>query len=139
MHHPSPSHARHDLLLIAGARRGDLTGTERDRAQALVGTCTALRGPPSRPDRDRRRDARPPGPRDGAARLPPLRRSRRRDSGAAAGFEPSSRPFSGARSAWRPVAAAFTSLGVAGLLVAAFLPGMLGSAASHRAGARAIR
>jgi hypothetical protein len=39
-------------------------------------------------------------------------------------------PFSGARSATRPVAAAFTTLGVAGLLLATLLPGALGSAGS---------
>jgi hypothetical protein len=48
------------------------------------------------------------------------------------------RPFASGQSATKPMAAAFTSLGIAGLLVATFVPALLGgSAASAPAGAPA--
>lgn len=124
-----PSHAQHDAILVAGHAAGDLDDSARARAQALVDACL--------PCADLHRDliaiaaatrALPnlaPAPRDfrldaeHAARL-------RRGSWLRAAL----RPFGSARSATRPLAAAFTSLGIAGLFVATIMPGLLGSAAS---------
>jgi hypothetical protein len=125
---PPADHANHDSLLIAGHAAGDLRFSERPRAEALLQSCAAcadLHGdllaiatathalPPIAATRDFRLDP------DQAARL-------RRGSW----LRGLLRPFGAAGSSLRPMAAAFTSLGVAGLLVATILPSLLGGAAS---------
>jgi hypothetical protein len=132
MHHPNhDDHTRHDLTLIAGHAAGDLIDSERTVAETLLATCT--------PCADLHRDllaiatatralpARATANRD--FRLAPEQAERlRRGSWLRAAL----RPFATAHSAVRPMAAAFTSLGIAGLLVATVIPGLLGSAASSR-------
>jgi hypothetical protein len=124
----NPDHAQHDTTLIAGHAAGDLSDTQVSTATALLARCpdcttlhrdlvalsAATRALPrhARAPRDYRLTA------DQAASL-------RRGSWLRALL----RPF-GAVQAARPMAAAFTSLGVAGLLVAAFVPGLLGGAAA---------
>ena len=136
MHHTNHAHhARHDLTLIAGHAAGDLSETDRLRADALISSCT--------PCADVRRDLVSiaaatrslPAPamlvRD--FRLLPEQAERlRRGSWLRAAL----RPFAAQGSVARPMAAAFTSLGLAGLLVAAVIPGLLGSAAGAPGGAR---
>jgi len=122
-------HARHDPTLIAGHAAGDLSSSDVAAAADLVSTCTscaelhrdllalsvATRALPrvARAPRDFRITA------DQAARL-----HHRTWVGSLL------RPFASAHSVTRPLAAAFTSVGVAGLLVAMFVPGLLGGAAS---------
>lgn len=130
MQHPNPGHADHDLILIAGHSAGDLVDSERARAQALVDAC------PSCADlyRDliaiaratRALPKRATLPRD--FRLTPEHAAHlRRKSWLRAALA----PLSAARSATRPMAVAFTSLGLVGLLVVTLLPGLGGSAASY--------
>ena len=130
MQHPNPAnpnHPSHDSTLIAGLAAGDLTDSERARATALVDACTpcaelhrdllaiavATRTLPNlaTAPRDFRLNA------EQAARL-------RRGSWIRAAL----RPFGSSRSATRPIAAAFTSLGIAGVFVVTILPGLLGGA-----------
>ena len=133
MHRPNPAalsdHARHDATLIARHAAGDLVDSERLRADVLLAECrhcadleedllaiaaaTRELPAPAAISRDFRLTP------EVAARL---RRGSwlRRLLG----------PFEPSPSAVRPLAAAFTSIGAAGLLLAAFLPGMLGSPAS---------
>lgn len=133
MQHPNPAdhpnHVLHDATLVAGHAAGDLSDSETARAQVLIDSClpcadlhrdliaiaTATRALPNlaTAPRDFRLDA------EQAARLT-------RGSWLRAAL----RPFGSARSATRPMAAAFTSLGIAGLLVITFMPGLFGSAAS---------
>jgi hypothetical protein len=123
-------HNDHDLTLVAAHAAGDLSGPDRARAQATLDTCTVCTAihadlisiaaatralpKPARAPRDFRLSV------DQAARL-------RRGSWLRAFLA----PLASAGSATRPLAAAFTSLGIAGLLVVAFMPGLLGSAASR--------
>lgn len=130
MHHLNHAdHPRHDLTLIAGHAAGDLPDTDRVHADVLLSSCapcadlhrdliviaaaTRSLPAPALPARDFRLD------REQAERL-------RRGSWLRAAL----RPFAASRSAVRPMAAAFTSLGLAGLLVAIFIPSLFGSAAS---------
>lgn len=129
-----PNHPDHDLNLIAGHAAGDLVESQRARAQALLDTCNdcadlnrdlitiaaATRSLPNLAT----------APRD-------FRLSHEQAAQLARGnwLRRVLAPFGAARSATRPIAAAFTSLGIAGLLVATILPGMLGSAASGPTGA----
>src|SRR5262245_43957955 len=118
MHQPNPvDHARHDLDLIAAHVAGDLSDLERVRADQLLQSCTscaelrreliaiaaATRALPrmASAPRDFRLTV------DQAARL-------RRGSWLRRVLE----PFARTRSAVRPMAAALTGLGFAGLLVA---------------------
>lgn len=128
MHHStSADHVSHDLALIADHAAGDLSDSDRVRADALLSSCNpcadvrrdlvaiaaATRALPARamPDRD--------------FRLAPERAERlRRGSWLRAAL----RPFASSGSAVRPMAAAFTSLGLAGLLVAIVIPSLFGSA-----------
>jgi anti-sigma factor RsiW len=119
-------HHDHDLALIAALAAGDLTEPDRARAQATLDRCTectaihadlvalaaATRALPkhARAPRDFRLSP------DQAARL-------RRGSWLRAFLA----PLASAGSVTRPLAAAFTSLGVAGLLVVAVMPGLLGA------------
>jgi hypothetical protein len=132
MHHPiHADHAQHDLDLIAGHAAGDLSDTDRASAERLLASCApcdalqrdltaiaaathALPAPAASP-RDFQLD---PGQAERLLRGSWLRQVLR--------------PF-GARSAVRPMAAAFTSLGIAGLFVATMLPGIGGFAAGPAA------
>ncbi|HTK43925.1 MAG TPA: hypothetical protein VL749_01050 [Patescibacteria group bacterium] len=129
MHHSIPAeHAQHDLDLIAGHAAGDLTDTERKRADDLVRSCTSCA--------DLRRDLlaiaaatrtlpAPASPRD--FRLTPTQAARLRRGGWRKSLL---RPFAAPRSAVRPMAMAFTSLGLAGLFVANILPSLFGGMAA---------
>lgn len=123
----TPHHAQHDATLIAGFAAGDLTAVERTRAQSLVDACTecsSLRDdlvaiasathalPAARAPRDFRISA------EQAARL-------RRTGWLGTLLA----PFAGSRSAAKPLATAFTTLGLVGVFVAAAIPGMTGGAA----------
>ena len=122
-------HDTHDLALIAGLAAGDLSGADRTRALAVLDTCSecttvhadliaiaaATHALPKRATAPHDYRLSP----EQAARL--HRRSWLRTILA---------PFAGAGSAVRPIATAFTSLGLVGLLVVSVLPGMLGGAAS---------
>ena len=129
MHQPNLDHAQHDRTLIAGHAAGDLSDPDRSHAAALLAACRSCSQlhddllaiaaatrhllAPQTPARDfRLTEAQ-------AARL-------RRGNWLRALL----RPFGAAGSAVRPAAAALTSLGVAGLLVATVLPGLLGGAAT---------
>ena len=129
-HVPDPNpHSTHDVALIAGHAAGDLVDSERSRAEAQVRACepcaelhadlVAIVGATKALPTLAR------APRD--FRLSPVQ---------AASLQRGSwlrtllRPFGASGSAVKPFAAAFTSAGVAGLLVAAVLPGLLGGGAS---------
>ena len=137
MHLSNPDHANHELALIAGHAAGDLTVSERIRADVLLHACTSCA--------DLRRDliaitaatrALP------TAAIAP--RDFRLDAAQAARLHRGSwlrtllRPFGAARSGVRPMAAALTSLGLAGLLVTTILPGLFGSAASAPSNERSL-
>lgn len=127
--HTNPAHPDHDVLLIAAHAGADLSDTQAAAASALIASCAdcanlhrdlvalaaATRTLPrrARAPRDYRLTA------EQAASL-------RRGSWLRAIL----RPLASAQSAARPMAAAFTSLGVAGLLVAAVVPGLLGGMAA---------
>jgi hypothetical protein len=130
MHHSDPSdHARHDLALIAGHASGDLLDADRSAAQSLLTSCAtcvelhadlvaiaaATRVVPA------------PAMRTRDFRLAPEQATRLQRG---SWLRSILRPFAGTGSSVRPMAAAFSSLGVAGLLVAMILPGMLGISAS---------
>ena len=122
-------HSNHDHALIAAHACGDLVESDRTRAQALMDTChdcaelhadllsivSATRALPamSAAPRDFRLD------RTQADRL-----------GRGSWLRAALRPFASAHSATRPIAAAFTSLGIVGLLVASSLPTLVGGTAS---------
>jgi hypothetical protein len=123
----NPAHVDHDALLIAGHAAGDLPDIQVPAASALLSSCSdcldlhrdlvAI----SAVTRALPRSARTPRDfRLTAEQAASLRRGSR--------LRALLRPFASARSATRPMAAAFTSLGVAGLLVAAFMPGLAGLA-----------
>lgn len=127
-----PAHPAHDRLLIAALAAGDLAGRELERAEALVRTCTDCR--------TLRADLR--GIAMAARTLPPapsppgldVRVTPERAAALARGglWRRLLRPFGRSGSgAIRPLAATFTTLGVAGLLLAALpmLP-LAGGAAS---------
>jgi hypothetical protein len=130
MHHSSSAdHVSHDPSLIAGHAAGDLSDTDRVHADALLSSCT--------PCSDLRRDLVAiaaatrslPAPAMPARdfRLQPEQAERlRRGSWLRAAL----RPFAASGSVVRPMATAFTSLGLAGLLVATVLPSLFGSAGS---------
>jgi hypothetical protein len=130
MHRSNPiDHANHELTLIAGHAAGDLADSERLRAEALLQSCTSCV--------DLRRDLVAIAGATRALPAPALaHRDFRLDPAQAARLRRSSwlrtllRPFGAAQSILRPLAGAFTSLGIAGLLVANLLPGLLGSSAS---------
>lgn len=127
-----PNHPDHDLTLIAAHAAGDLSDAERTRAQARIDACSACA--------DLHRDliaiavatrslpTRAAAPRD--FRIAPEQAARLARRG---WLRTLLAPLGAPRSAAQPLAAAFTSLGLAGLLVATFLPGLMGSAASSTA------
>jgi hypothetical protein len=124
-----PDHALHDLDLVAASIDGDLADHQRAAADALVATCTSCA--------ELRRDlvalaaATRALPRSATAR-----RDFRLDAQQAARLRRGGllrrllRPLAAPGSAARPMAAAFTTLGLAGLLVANILPSLFGGAAS---------
>jgi hypothetical protein len=124
-----PNHPDHDPLLISALAAGNLDADQSARASALVDSCASCA--------ELHRDliaiaaATRAMPRLGVAprdlRLSAEQAARLRRGG---WLRSVLAPFGGARSAARPIAAAFTTLGIAGVLVATLLPGMLGSAAS---------
>lgn len=117
MQHPNTSdHARHDATLIAGHAAGDLTDTERARADALLAECA----PCSELRRDlvaiaaATRSVPAPATRTRDLRLAPEQAERLRRG---SWLRTILRPFSAAGSPIRPMATAFTSLGAVGLVV----------------------
>lgn len=138
MHRSNPDHPNHELTLIAGHAAGDLTDSERIRADVLLQSCTSCA--------DLRHDliaiatatrALPTAasaPRD--FRLDPTQAARLRRG---SWLRTLLHPFGAAQSGVRPMAAALTSLGLAGLLVTTIVPGLFfGSAASAPADERAL-
>jgi hypothetical protein len=130
MRHSIPAaHAQHDLELIAGHAAGDLSDTDRPRADTLLQSCTSCAD--LRSDlvaiaaTTRTLSTTAPAPRD--FRLDAAQAARLRRGGWIASLL---RPFAAPRSPARPMAMALTSLGLAGLLVANILPSLFGSAAS---------
>lgn len=130
MHHSIlADHAQHDLELIAGHAAGDLTHSARLRADTLLQSCDSCA--------DLRRDL---------VALASATRTLSRAAHAARDFRIDAaqadrlrrrgwlrsllRPFGAPRSAARPMAMAFTSLGLAGLLIANLGSAFLGGAAS---------
>ena len=130
MHRPiTNDHAQHDLLLIAGHAAGDLPDTDRATADTMLAACescaelrrdlvaiaatTRAMPAPTAPARDFRLTP------DQAARLERgswLRRLLR--------------PFAAPGSAVRPMAAAFTTIGVAGLFLTTMFSGLAGPQAA---------
>ena len=128
------NHQDHDVLLIAAHAADDLAGTERQRAETLLATC----GDCKALHRDllaiagatRSLPAVASAPRDFRISPEQAARLRRRSW-----LRTALAPFARAGSAARPMAAAFTSLGVAGLLVATLLPAGLGALGGSAASA----
>ena len=135
------AHARHDTFLVAAHAAGDLSGASRTAAESQIATCTAcsalyedLRAiadatqslakvtiPASASGRDFRLTP------EQAARLNRGRRWRRLLD-----------PLAGSSGAWtRPLAAALTTLGLAGLMLTTVLPGLGGLGASTAAASAA--
>jgi len=122
-------HARHDLELIAGHAANDVSNGDRTRADAQLASCTACV--------ELRRDlvgiaaatrtlrSAALAPRD--FRLTETQAASLRRGG---WITTLLRAFAGPRSTTRPMAMAFTSLGLAGLLVANILPALLGGTAA---------
>lgn len=120
-------HARHDLTLIAGHAAGDLSTFEAASASTLLATCPACAEVHrdlvaiSSATRALPRTAR--APRDFRLTADQAQRLHR-----GSWLRALLRPFAAAGSATRPMATAFTSIGVAGLLVAVLLPAGFGLA-----------
>jgi hypothetical protein len=118
-------HARHDLALIAAHAAGDAQATERAAAAALLSTCAAcaeLSGDLlAIAGATRALPTTARAPRDFTIAADQANRLRR-----GSWLRTLLRPFASTGSAARPIAAMLTSAGVAGLLVAAFVPGLLG-------------
>ncbi|HET9853247.1 MAG TPA: hypothetical protein VFP56_12195, partial [Candidatus Limnocylindrales bacterium] len=129
MHHPAKAdHAGHDVLLVAGHAAGDLSNLDTAAAAALLASCTEC----AELHRDLAAIAATTRSLSGLAGAP---RDFRITADQATRLRSGSwlrallRPFASSRSATGSLAAAFTSAGVAGLLVAAFVPTLLGGAA----------
>jgi hypothetical protein len=122
-------HRTHDPTLIAGLAAGDLSAEDRARAQVVLHAChecTTLHGDLlAIAAATRSLPKRATAPRD--YRISPEQASRLQRR---SWLRMLLAPFAGATSAARPLATAFTSLGLVGLLVVTVLPGMLGGAAS---------
>jgi hypothetical protein len=135
------AHARHDTFLVAAHAAGDLSGASRSAAELQIATCTAcsalhddLRAitgatqslskvtiPASASGRDFRLTP------EQAARL---NRGR--------GWRRLLEPLAGSAGAWtRPLAAALTTIGLAGILLTTVLPGMGGLAGGSAAASAA--
>jgi hypothetical protein len=123
----SPDHAFHDAPLIAGHAAGDLDDADRVRADALIAACADCS--------DLRRDLVAIAAATRSVPAPAaLRRDLRLSADQAERLRRGSwlrgflRPFAAAGSPIRPMAAAFTSLGIVGLLVGVTLTGGPGTA-----------
>lgn len=134
------AHARHDTFLVAAHAAGDLEGASRSAAESQIATCTAcsalyddLRAiagatqslskvtiPASASGRD--------------FRLTP-QQAARLDRGR--GWRRLLQPFAAGASWTRPLAAALTTLGLAGVLLTTVLPGLGGLASSSAAASAA--
>jgi uncharacterized protein YjeT (DUF2065 family) len=131
MPHVSEQHAQHDQFLVASLAAGDLAGTDRDRATALVTSCpdcaglhddllAIARATAALPAAVRSRDFRISA--EQAARLRP------------AGWRRFIAAFSSPRLAMtRRLGIGLTTLGLAGLLVSALPSMQIGSAGSAAA------
>ena len=134
MQHHDPAatrHAQHDLNLIAGFAAADLTSAERTRAQALLdhcAECSALHLDLLSIVSATRTLPATPAPRDFRITTEQAARLRR-----TSWLGRVLAPLAGARSATRPLAATFTTLGLVGVFVASALPGILGGTASMAA------
>jgi hypothetical protein len=129
MHQPNLDHPTHDLTLIAAHAAGDLPDSDRPGAEALRAACADCT--------DLHRDLIAIA---AATHALPVPIARTRDFQ----LEPAQaerllrgswlrrmlQPFGAAGSSVRPIAAAFTSLGIAGLLVVTALPGLIGGGAA---------
>jgi hypothetical protein len=126
---PVPHHADHDRLLIAALAAGDLEPAERARAERLVAACSecaALAGDLRAIARATTAEALPVPARGRAFTLRPQDAERLRPGGWRAILRQLGSPR---WSFTRPLAAGLTTLGLAGLLVAA-LPAALPLAAT---------
>ena len=122
-----PVHAVHDHELIAGLAAGDLAPAEHARAAALTQAChdcLALHDDLIAIARATRTLPVEAAPRD--FRITAEQAARLRRTGWLAALL---RPFGARASAARPLATAFTTLGLVGVFVAILLPGMFGGAA----------
>jgi anti-sigma factor RsiW len=129
MHQPNLDHSTHDLTLVAAHAAGDLPESDRHSAEALLATCAdcadlhrdliaiieATRALPA------------PIARVRDFQLEPAQANRIRQG---SWLRRMLRPFGAAGSSVRPIATAFTSLGIAGLLVATALPSLIGGSAA---------
>jgi hypothetical protein len=129
MHQPNLDHPTHDLTLIAAHAAGDLPESDRRSAEAVLASCADCT--------DLHRDLIAIAV---ATQSLPAPLARIRDFQ----LEPAQaerllrgswlrrllQPFGAAGSSVRPIAAAFTSLGVAGLFLATALPGLIGGGAA---------
>jgi hypothetical protein len=124
------SHARHDLLLVAALAAGDLSGTDRDHATALIETCSECLGLHDDLIVIARATAAAPPPittRPRDFRLTPEQAARLRP----AGWRRVLGAFAGPRLAFtRPLGIGLTTIGLAGLLITNIPLGLGGSAAS---------
>ncbi|HYK95197.1 MAG TPA: hypothetical protein VE011_04920 [Candidatus Dormibacteraeota bacterium] len=130
MHQPNAAHPTHDLTLVAAHAAGDLPEADRSRAEALLASCSQCA--------DLRRDLiaiaeathslPAPFARGRDFQLEPAQADRLRRG---SWLRRALRPFGTVGSPARPLAAALTTLGVAGLLVATALPGLAGGAATR--------
>ncbi len=118
---PGPAaHETHDQVLIAARAAGDLAGRDFERAEELLATCASCRSLHdelvviSAASRSLPAPSRPPGL---DFRLSPDQASRLAAGG---WWRRLLQPFGPtAAASWRPMAAALTTLGLAGLLLAA--------------------
>ena len=134
MQHPNtPDHERHDATLIAGHAAGDLTDVDRARGDAMLAEC----GPCADLRRDlvaiaaATRSVPAPATRTRDLRLAPEQADRLRRG---SWLRTLLRPFGAAGSPIRPMATAFTSLGLVGLVVGVTLSsgaGLGGAATSE--------
>jgi hypothetical protein len=124
------SHARHDVLLVAALAAGDLSGTDRDHATALIETCPECMGLHDDLIVIARATAAAPPPivtRPRDFRLTPEEAAHLRPGG----WRRALGAFAGPRLAFtRPLGIAMTTIGLAGLLITNIPLGLGGSAAS---------
>jgi hypothetical protein len=126
MHHSAhQDHAHHDVSLIAGHAAGDLSDFDTVAAAALLSSCTSCteihRDLVAIASATRALPRTAHAPRD--FRLSPEQAEHLQRG---SWLRTLLRPFASARSATRPMAAAFTSVGLAGVLVAVVVPSLIG-------------
>ena len=125
MHTPNLEHSTHDLDLIAADAAGDVTPAEQPIAEAQLASCTQCRALKGDLVALARATHELPAPfaRTRDFQIDPARAQRLRRG---SWLRNLLRPFGATGSPVRPLAAAFTTLGLAGILVAGALPGLLG-------------